>query len=55
MAESCPECSSPVTVADTVVVSEIVECPDCACELEVVARDPLMLAVAPEPEEDWGE
>jgi alpha-aminoadipate carrier protein LysW len=33
----------------------IVVCPDCTAELEVLALDPLELALAPEVEEDWGE
>lgn len=36
-------------------VSEIVECSECAAELEVVAAEPLTLTLAPEVEEDWGE
>lgn len=52
---SCPECDAPVLLAEPVRVSEIVECADCKSELEVVALAPPMLALAPEPEEDWGE
>lgn len=52
---SCPECDAPVQLAEPVRLSEIVECGDCRSELEVVAVEPLMLALAPEPEEDWGE
>jgi len=36
-------------------LSEIIECPDCRSELEVVELDPVRLALAPEVEEDWGE
>jgi alpha-aminoadipate carrier protein LysW len=42
-------------VPDASRLSEILECADCRSELEVVAVDPVMLAVAPEVEEDWGE
>jgi alpha-aminoadipate carrier protein LysW len=52
---ACPVCEKPVDLPDTSRLSEILECPDCRSELEVVAVDPLMLAVAPEAEEDWGE
>ena len=34
---------------------EIIQCPECGVELEVVNEDPLELALAPEEEEDWGE
>jgi alpha-aminoadipate carrier protein LysW len=34
---------------------EIVPCPDCGAELEVVSVAPVTLALAPEVQEDWGE
>ena len=34
---------------------EIVNCPDCGADLEVVGTDPVELELAPEEEEDWGE
>jgi alpha-aminoadipate carrier protein LysW len=36
-------------------LSEIVQCPECSSELEVVSLAPPALALAPEIEEDWGE
>ena len=54
MAE-CPECAADVTLPDDAVVGEIVPCPDCNLELEIIALDPPKLAQAPEEEEDWGE
>jgi alpha-aminoadipate/glutamate carrier protein LysW len=50
-----PECDHEIKVDQSVQLSEIVDCPDCRCELEVVTTEPVMLAIAPEPEEDWGE
>lgn len=55
MTTSCPVCEVPVAVSDQPRLSEIVECDDCRSELEVVALGPVLLAVAPEVEEDWGE
>jgi len=52
---SCPECESSVTFAGTPRMSEILECADCASELEVVSLEPTTLALAPDVEEDWGE
>jgi alpha-aminoadipate carrier protein LysW len=52
---TCPVCEVPVPVPDQSRLSEIVECDDCRSELEIVALDPVMLALAPEVEEDWGE
>lgn len=51
----CPECAAVVTVEADVEAGEIVTCPDCGAELEVTSVDPLMLELAPEVEEDWGE
>ena len=52
---ACPVCEAPIDVPAESRVSEILECADCSSELEVVAIDPAMLALAPEVEEDWGE
>lgn len=53
--QACPECEGPVNVPDSVRLSEILECGDCRRELEIVALNPAILALAPEIEEDWGE
>ena len=52
---ACPICESSDETSDTSRLSEIVECADCRSELEVEADGPVMLAVAPEAEEDWGQ
>ncbi len=54
MAE-CPECAADVSLPDDAVMGEIVQCPDCNLELEIISLDPPKLAQAPEEEEDWGE
>jgi alpha-aminoadipate carrier protein LysW len=54
MTASCPECAAEFAL-EGVLVAEIVVCPDCGVELEVLSLDPLVLEVAPEEEEDWGE
>jgi alpha-aminoadipate carrier protein LysW len=51
----CPDCTEAVPVAATAFVSELLTCPSCKTELEVVALEPPELALAPEIEEDWGE
>jgi alpha-aminoadipate carrier protein LysW len=55
MAILCPECEAEITLAADVIKGEILECPDCGAELEVVSLDPPALDLAPEEEEDWGE
>ncbi|MHB0877173.1 MAG: lysine biosynthesis protein LysW [Anaerolineae bacterium] len=51
----CPECGCVIGVDEDVVAGEIIECPDCAVELEVTCIDPMAVEVAPEEDEDWGE
>ena len=50
----CPECAASVELAD-VEQGEIVTCPECGVELEVLGTTPLSLGLAPEEGEDWGE
>ena len=33
----CPECAADVTLPDDVMEGEIVQCPDCGVELEVIS------------------
>ena len=51
----CIECGGAVRFADDLIQGEIAQCPDCGIELEVLQRDPLEIAIAPQVEEDWGE
>lgn len=51
----CPECEATVMLADGTVEGEIITCPDCAAELEVISLHPPVLQLAPEVGEDWGE
>ena len=51
---NCPECDATLNLKE-VVQGEIVQCPDCGVDLEVVSVDPLNLALAPMEEEEWGE
>ena len=51
----CPECGSDIQLGDKVEKGEIVQCADCGSDLEVIDVDPVVLELAPEEEEDWGE
>lgn len=51
----CPVCDGKVPLEADIVVGELIQCPECRSELEVVEIDPPKLAEAPETEEDWGE
>jgi len=52
---TCPECAADIILAKDTLPGEIIQCPDCGVELEVISLDPVTLALAPEEEEDWGE
>ena len=54
LSAKCPECDAELQLED-VIEGEIVVCPDCGVDLEVVSLDPLKLDLAPMEEEDWGE
>jgi len=54
MVGHCPECDAEIELKDA-LEGEIVDCPDCGVELEVVSIAPLTFELAPEEEEDWGE
>ena len=51
----CTECEAEIERVAAVEVGEIIHCPDCGQDLEVISVDPPELAPAPEEEEDWGE
>lgn len=51
----CPVCGAEVVLGDDVIEGELVICNDCATELEVTQLSPLILAEAPQEEEDWGQ
>ena len=51
----CPECEAEITLDATVMEGEILVCPDCGIDLEVISIEPVTIEVAPMEEEDWGE
>jgi alpha-aminoadipate carrier protein LysW len=55
MIQTCPACDGKVELPEPARLSEVVECPECSSELEVVSLDPVRLDLAPDIEEDWGE
>ncbi len=55
MTPSCPTCDAAVPMPTGVVAHELITCPDCGTELEVLTLSPFTLDLAPEVEEDWGE
>jgi len=55
MQGNCVVCDANIVLDDNIVVGEVICCPDCGTELEVLSIQPVELAEAPEVEEDWGE
>ena len=54
----CPECEADVEIDEfDVDKGEIISCPECGVELEVVGLSPLLLDLAPhdEDEDEWQE
>jgi alpha-aminoadipate/glutamate carrier protein LysW len=37
------------------VLHELVKCPECSADLEVIKLEPITLELAPTEQEDWGE
>ena len=52
---SCPECAAEVTLEAGTEVGEILVCPDCGVDLEVIALEPAAVQLAPLEQEDGGE
>lgn len=51
----CVECSADIELEQNTEVGEIIVCPDCGVDLEVVSLDPAVVELAPMEQEDWGE
>jgi len=55
MTANCMICDGILEMPEKVMEGELLVCPDCGTELEVISVDPLCLEEAPEVQEDWGE
>ena len=52
---SCIEYAADINLAENTEVGEIIVCPDCGVDLEVVSIQPAAVQAAPMEQEDWGE
>lgn len=50
----CPGCDG-VIPPEKWQLGDILSCPECGVELEVINLEPCELALAPQEEEDWGQ
>ncbi|MDZ4763002.1 MAG: lysine biosynthesis protein LysW [Chloroflexota bacterium] len=51
----CSDCGASVPLPADAMQNELITCPDCGAELEIIALNPPTLELAPQVEEDWGE
>ena len=51
----CPVCDAIVHFPEGVLAHELLDCRECATELEIASLVPPLLREAPLEEEDWGE
>jgi alpha-aminoadipate carrier protein LysW len=51
----CLECQAQISLDTTTQVGEVITCPECSTDLEVIQVKPLKLSLAPEVQEDWGQ
>jgi alpha-aminoadipate carrier protein LysW len=52
---TCSICEGTVGIPADAMEGELLTCPDCGTDLELVSLDPVSLERAPEIQEDWGE
>ncbi|HWS23519.1 MAG TPA: lysine biosynthesis protein LysW [Anaerolineales bacterium] len=52
---TCVECGAEIELEQNVEVGEIIVCPDCGVDLEVISLNPAVVELAPMEQEDWGE
>ncbi len=52
---NCPECEAEIILDESNEVGEILVCPDCGVDLEILSLDPASVDLAPMEQEDWGE
>jgi alpha-aminoadipate carrier protein LysW len=51
---TCPECDAEIEIDEfDVDKGEIISCPECGMDLEVVGLAPVELLPAPQDEDDW--
>lgn len=52
---TCTECAVEIELSQGTEVGEIIVCPDCGVDLEIISLDPAVVQPAPMEQEDWGE
>lgn len=52
---NCPECNAALNIPQDAVQGEIIDCPECGIEVEIVNPSNGEVRVAEATQEDWGE
>ena len=57
MKVECKDCGAEISVAQDVMVGEIVTCPDCGADFEIVVKEGESVEIKPAESvgEDWGQ
>ena len=57
MKKECQDCGSDINVPDDALVGEIVTCPDCGADFEIVSKTQNTVDLKPAESvgEDWGQ
>ena len=55
MSTQCLACQNTISAKENVLLGEVVGCPGCGQDFEVVKVDPFQIGEMPQVEEDWGE
>lgn len=48
--EACPACGTPMTIPEDAVLGEVLFCPACDAEIELISLEPLRLDLFEEEE-----
>jgi len=51
----CLECQAEIKLDEDLQKGEVVTCPECSTDFEVISIKPLKIKLAPAVEEDWGQ
>ena len=57
MKVECKDCGGEISVAQDVMVGEIITCPDCGADFEIVVKEGESVEIKPAESvgEDWGQ
>ena len=51
----CVDCHAEINVEQNAQKGEVITCPECSADLEILQLNPVKLGAAPEVQEDWGQ